>query len=264
MSTYLVLGILMVSYYFRGAQDKRHRLLPAGLMVFYFFHLIILEGRVGFLTFFVLCPLIVRNLLARPGILKISAICVLLLGAMFISPVVRDRVSLSMDELKHHMSADPGSAWGREYSEKQDRFYMWYGAIQIFLDNPVLGIGTGGYQTVMKQRGKPDWPVHAHPHNSFLYMAVSFGMIGVLLLLWFFWEIIKNSWKERDTESGFFVLSVSLVIFVSGFVDTQIADSGTAFLLALATGLQNGFSKFIRPLIQEKTRARLGELRLEE
>ncbi len=245
VSTYLVLGILMTSYFFGNTEDKKQKVLPGFLMVFYFFHLIILQGRVGFFTFFVLSPLIVHNLLARRGILKISAICFVLLGSMFISPVVRDRVSLSIDELKYHMNADRGSAWGREYSEKQDRFYMWYGAIEIFMENPVLGIGTGGYQTVMKQRGEPGWPVHAHPHNSFLYMAVSFGLIGVACLLWFFWEIMKNSWREKHSQSGFFVLSVSLVIFVSGFVDTQIADAGTAFLLALASGLQNGFPRFM-------------------
>lgn len=257
VSTYLVVGILMASYYFRAAKDKKQRLFPGILMAFYFFHLIILQGRVGFLTFFVLCPLIVRNLLHRPGIFKVSAIWLLLLGSMFISPVVRDRVSLSMEELEHHLNADPGSAWGREYSEKQDRFYMWHGAIQIFLENPVLGIGTGGYQIAMKQRGKPEWPVHAHPHNSFLYMAVSFGLVGVSLLLWFFWEITKNSWKERHSQAGFFVLSTALVIFVSGFVDTQIADSGTAFLLALAAGLQNGFPGSEHPRGQDIIRENL-------
>ena len=92
--------------------------------------------------------------------------------------------------------------------------------------------------------GKPEWPTHAHPHNNILYMAVSFGLIGVFAILWFFWEIIKNAWRERDTPLGFFILSTALVIFFGGLVDTYIKDAGTLILLAVVTGLQNGLQRF--------------------
>jgi len=66
----------------------------------------------------------------------------------------------------------------------------------------------------------------------------------VFAFLWFFWEILRNAWEERNTPLGFFVLSTALVILVSGLVNSQILDAGTAFLLAVVTGLQNGFPKF--------------------
>ena len=254
MSAYLVLGILMGSYYFRETNEKRMRVFLALLMAGYFFHLIILMGRVGFLTLFLLSPLIVNNLFKKFSIFRISFVCMVLLGIMFLSPIVRDRVSLSINQLKYHLKADPDSAWGREYTDQQDRFYMWYGAIQIFMENPLFGVGTGGYQTVLKGRGKLEWPPMAHPHNSFLYMAVSFGVIGLLALLWFFSEMIRNAWEERCTPLGFFVLSTALVILVSGLVTTQIVDAATAFLLAVATGLQNGLQKFARSSHQDVPR----------
>ena len=163
---------------------------------------------------------------------------------MLLSPVVRDRVSLSISQIKHHLKADPQRAWGREYTIHQDRFYMWRGAVQIFLDHPLIGVGTGGYTKVLKERGKPEWPAIAHPHSNIFYMAVSFGVIGIFAFVWFFWEMIRNAWEERHTPLGYFVLSTALVIVVSGLVDTQIMDSSTALLLSLATGLQNGFPKF--------------------
>ena len=88
---------------------------------------------------------------------------------MSLSPIVRDRVQLSIDQLKFHMNADPEEAWGREYTPNQDRFYMWNGAVHIFLDNPVFGTGTGAYQTVLKEKN-PEAPLMAHPHNDILYM----------------------------------------------------------------------------------------------
>ena len=246
LAAYLVLGILMASYYFRELDKKSTRILLGLLMAGYFFHLIILMGRVGFLTFLILSPLIVRNLLRGFSIFKVSLVYVFLIGLMSLSPIVRDRVSLSVNQIKHHLSADPGSAWGREYTIHQDRFYMWYGAVQIFLENPLFGVGTGGYTHALKEKGKPEWPAIAHPHSNLFYMAVSFGLIGIFALVWFFWEMIRNAWEERNTPLGYFVLSTALVIIVSGFVDTQIMDSATALLLSLATGLQNGFSKFAR------------------
>jgi O-antigen ligase len=244
MAAYLVLGILMASFYFRETEEKRTRILLGVLMAGYFFHLIILMGRVGFLTFFILSPLIIRNVLRRFSLFKISLVYVLLIGLMSLSPIVRDRVSLTLNQIKHHLNADPGSAWGREYTIHQDRFYMWYGAVQIFLENPLFGVGTGGYTNALKERGKPEWPAIAHPHSNLFYMAVSFGLIGIFALVWFFWEMIRNAWEERNTPLGYFVLSTALVIIVSGLVDTQIMDSSTALLLSLATGLQNGFPKF--------------------
>jgi len=43
----LVLGMMTASFYFRVAVSKRERLIYASLMLVYFIHLMILEGRVG-------------------------------------------------------------------------------------------------------------------------------------------------------------------------------------------------------------------------
>jgi O-antigen ligase len=244
MAAYLVLGILMASYYFRETTDKRTHILLGFLMAGYFFHLIILKGRVGFLTFLILSPLIICNLFRRFNIFRIALACALLVGLMSLSPIVRDRVSVSVMQLKEHLNAEPNSAWGKAFNPQEDKLYMWRGAVQIFLESPIWGVGTGGYPIVLHERGNPDWPHVAHPHNNFLYMAVSFGVIGIFALLWFFWEMIRNAWEERDTPLGYFVLSTALVILVSGLVTTPIIDSSTAFLLSLTTGLQNGFPKF--------------------
>ncbi len=252
LSAYLILGMLMASYYFREAHQRGPRVLFGLLTLLYFFHLIILQGRVGYLTFLFLCPIIAYNLFKGASIYKISLVSLLLIGSMLLSPVVRERIALSIDQVKHHLQANPDSAWGKEYSVHQDRFYMWHGAVKMFLENPLLGVGTGGYQSVLYEMGKPEWPTHAHPHNNILYMAVSFGLIGVFAILWFFWEMIKNAWRERDTPLGFFILSTALVIFFGGLVDTYIKDAGTLILLAVVTGLQNGLQRFNHSAVSDQ------------
>ncbi|MFH0731008.1 MAG: O-antigen ligase family protein [Pseudomonadota bacterium] len=243
LSAYLVLGILIASYYFREATEKKIRFLLCALILFYFFHLGILEGRAGYLTFILLSPLIAYNMFNRSNILKISLASVLLAGMLCLSPIVRDRIALSMDQITYHLNANPNAAWGRQYSDKQDRFYMWRGACHLFMENPIIGIGTGGYQKALKERGKPDDPLIAHPHNDFLYMAVCFGMIGIFAFCWFFAELIKNAWKHRKTPLGYFVLSAALVLLTGGLFNGYLLDAGTISLLAVVTGLQRSFQK---------------------
>lgn len=244
LTAYLVLGILITSYYFKAAKKRTMRFFFFFLMIFYFFHLSILEGRAGYFTVVMLSPLIVYNLFNQLNLLKISMACVLLVGLLCFSPIVRDRIALSIEQISYHLNANPDSAWGRQYSDKQDRFYMWYGAARIIKDNPVFGIGTGGYQKVLKEIGKPDDPLIAHPHNDLLYMTVSFGIMGIVAFFWFFGEILKNAWKERHTPRGFFVLSAALVLLTGGMFNTYLLDVGTIFLLSLVTGLQCGFHQF--------------------
>jgi O-antigen ligase len=246
LSAYLVVGILTASFYFREAEEKRIRFFFILLMLFYFFHLIILQGRTGYLTFVLLSPLIVYNLFRKRNIFKILLVSVLLVAMMLLSPIVRSRISESVDQLKYHLNTDQKSAWGKEYTVKHERFYLWYGAIHIFKDNPFFGVGTGGYGTVLKQMRSPDDPLIAHPHNDILYMAVSYGLIGVAAFFWLFGEIIKNAFAQRHNLLGFFVLSTTLVILVSGLFNAQILDAGMAFFLAVTVGLQQGFRQFNR------------------
>lgn len=243
LSAYLVLGMLMASYYFRTVSDLRFKHLSLGLGGLYFFHLIILQGRTGYVTFVALLPVILRNLLPRVHPVRIAAVALLLAGLMFLSPIVRERVRLSAAQITYHFQAEPEKAWGREYTDKLDRFYMWYGAVRIFLDHPLAGAGTGGFQAARLAMGKPGDPTIAHPHNDLLHMAASYGLVGVAVFVWFFWTLLRNGWRNRKTPEGYFVLSCGLVVLVSGLLNAQILDAGMALLVAYTAGLQQAFSR---------------------
>jgi len=244
LTVYLVLAILMCSFYFREANEWRKRWVLLLIMALYFFHLIILEGRTGYLTFILLSPLFVKTLFRKLNGWKVLLVWVLIMGSMSFSPIVRERFDLTVSELKYHMNAGTDKAWGKEYTVHQDRFYMWHGALQIFLQNPILGVGTGGYPAVLKEKSKPDDPIIAHPHSSILHMAVSYGLAGIFVFIWFFWEMLRNALKERDTVLGYFILCTALVLLVNGLLNTTILDAGTVLLLSLAVGLQGALPKF--------------------
>lgn len=249
LTVYLVLAILICAFYFREEERKKQVALVV-LMILYFFHLIIMEGRTGYLTFILLFPFVIKTLFRNLNAWKIGLVCLLIVGVMCLSPIVRERVELTVNQLKYHMNVEEEKAWGKEYTEHQDRFYMWMGAIQVFLEKPIIGVGTGGYPAALKaSRGLND-PVIAHPHNNILHMAANHGVIGILFFFWLFAEIIKNGWKQRGSLVGHVVLSTALVLLLNGLFNTTILDAGTLLLLSLVTGLQRALPEFVitRPL----------------
>ena len=100
-----------------------------------------------------------------------------------------------------------------------------------------MGVGTGGYhKSILLGGGEKGI---AHPHNNFLYIAVSFGTVGLFVFGWLFWVLLKAGWQNREDPLGFFIMVSSLVILVGGLTDTHILDAGGAFLLSITAGLQS-------------------------
>ncbi len=236
LSAYLIIGILLVSFYYRRVTPK----LKLGcilLMAVYFLHLIILEGRTGYVTFAAVSPLIAWNLLPRKSWLGLALVCCVLLGGMLFSPVVQQRLVLTWEQLMYHHRENPEVAWGKGYTVHQDRFYMWMGALRVFRTSPLIGVGTGGYGPTLYAMDDGTAPLISHPHNDLLYMTANFGLVGIAVFLWFFAELLRCAWSVRHVPPGYFSLASTLVILISGLFNAQILDAGMAFLLAVTVGL---------------------------
>ena len=237
----LVLGMMTASFYFRVAISKREQLIYASLMLVYFIHLMILEGRGGYMTFALLSPVIIYNLLYGKKLYYIFLFYALIIGIMSASPIVRDRVGNVVQDLQLHLKERGDVKMGKTYSKHIDRIYMWRWAIALFIKHPLIGVGTGGYKKSILSEGG-DKGI-AHPHNNILHMAASFGIFGLFVFGWLFWTLIKSGWPYRNSPTGFFILASSLVILVGGLTDTHILDAGGLFLLALTTGLLSLLTK---------------------
>ena len=237
----LILGMLTASHHFRRSDIIRNKIIYAMLLSIYFLHLLLLESRGGYLTFIILSPIIIYNLLNGQKKLLMVAMYLLFITLIFTSPVVQFRVQQAIESIQNQIESSKDVAWGKTYGGYIDRIYMWRWAVDLVLKHPFLGVGTGGYKQAILSGGGSRGI--AHPHNNFLYMAVSYGIVGVLMLGWLFLVIFTNAWRHRQDVTGFFVLSSVLVIFVGGFTDTHILDAGGAFLFAITTGMLSSLPK---------------------
>lgn len=240
VNVYLIVAILTASDLFRRADNWNQRIVYIVLMVLFFSHLVIMQGRSGYLTLLIVSPLIARNLIGKFSIPKVFIACLLLPAIMYLSPVVRQRIDHTVDELNFHVTTNPQAAWGKIYSRYQDRFFMWHYAGKIIYTHPFIGVGTGGFNPTVKQLKSADIPEIDHPHNDLLFLGASFGILGILAYFWFYGTIFTNGWRYRHKLMARFIFYVALTMVLSGMLNGHMLDSGTAFLLAMTAGLQQG------------------------
>lgn len=229
-SMYIIVGILMASFYFKNSETIREKVAMILIIMALFFHLTVLEGRSGYLVFALLTPFIANNIMYKfSNITKIGVMFLLILS-LLISPVVQKEIKHTISLVNENNVIVKG-----EYHPRFDRPFMYHTTMKLFIANPLKGIGTGSLRYYTNELGHP----YAHPHNSLLYMAVSFGIAGLITILWLFFEMFKCGIKNRDHPLGYLVLSICLTIFLGGFLNSTILNTGTLLLLSMGYGFQN-------------------------
>ena len=228
---YLIIGILTASFYFKNVKLWKERLVLFFLILAFVFHLTVLKGRSGYLIFGIISPFVANNLMSRFSLkIKIAA-SIILVCTLILSPVVREVVNSTFVELNKQKERIIAG----EDIEEFPRPFMVHESIRIFITHPFIGIGTGSLTEPTKTRGRPV----KHPHNNFLYMAASYGIVGIAACFWLFWKMFKISWDSRETALGYFVFSTCTVLFLGGMFDTQILNTGTLLFLSLSYGMMN-------------------------
>ena len=234
-SLLLALATAWISFLFREASDTRHKAALLALIALNMVAIALLKGRSGHLAFFTLAPVMAINLvgLHRKWLLALTGL--LLSGALLLSPIVQQRIQLVISEIRLHM-AEQNSA---PVTSVGIRLALWQGGLQTFRDYPILGAGIDGYQIVM-QRIFPYWEISGtvkNPHNFYLYIAASYGVVGIALHLWLFIAVIRRAWPCRNRWQGFICLTTIMVVAVGSLTEVTPLQPQTGILLAMMIGL---------------------------
>lgn len=233
-SLLLVFGLLLLSYYYKYFTGKKERIFTGLIMAIFVFNLVIVKGRSGYLAFILLLPLILANLFGTKYLIRIVFASLLMASALFLSPTVRQRVSIVPTEIVSYSHGNKDTSIGL-------RLYMWTGAVKIFMEHPLIGVGTGGYREALKKyKDNPALPDVVHPHNSFLHIAVSYGIVGLSIFAWLLFILLRKGWRDRADISGFAPLAFGLVFIIGSLTDSHILSMGTGNLFALMMGLRSG------------------------
>lgn len=162
-----------------------------------------------------------------------------LLGLLVLSllhPVVKQRVDMTKKNIQMYMAETDINNWSKRTSIGT-RFQMWKAGWQIFLENPVTGVGLGGYDMAARE-GRDRYGVSTsafwfyHPHNQYISALSTRGMGGFVLLLTMlalpFWYAIRRSAHGKGRKSAATVIYlVCLAYAIFGLSDVPLEGKAT-------------------------------------
>lgn len=120
------------------------------------------------------------------------------------------------------------------------RWLIWQSAWQMVKEHPILGIGPGQFQASFLLLGDQSGqfattlPYALHPHNLFLNVYLSTGLLGLIGSVWFLAELGKEFF--RNTARSQLVLAAScaiVAVLVHGMFDSTIFKNDLAIIFWL-------------------------------
>lgn len=188
--------------------------------------LFMVQGRTGYLILLALLAWFSWSTLARGKKLdsRHAAALLLMLAALAatayqLSPRLHDRVGMFVSEFQ---------AWqpnqGKDTSTGQ-RLDFYYNTLQIVQQQPLSGVGTGGFPAAFAKQvqGTAALPTH-NPHNEYLMIAAQTGIAGLALLLYLLYTLWRTAPRlpgafEQDAARGLVLAYLVNCAFNSALMD---------------------------------------------
>jgi len=231
-SLFLSMAVLWLVHAYRVT--PKYQTIP--LMVFCFSGLIWMEGRIGQVALVVGLGWMAwqqrRNIRQRLAI--ITGLGLLVLAAWLVSSSIRKPFLEAIQEIREYQMGYPNSE--PEFSSIGMRFTYWSTYMEIFGQNPWLGIGSGD----LDQVARPYFQNHPHkipfnrPHNQWLELGVHQGFPAILIAIfaWMLW------WTKRQNEYQHLWEALALIWFLSTWLDcTWSTQAGLSAFMALNLSL---------------------------
>ena len=153
------------------------------------------------------------------------------------SPYAKNRIQQAVSEMLVG-AADQG---GDRATSGGIRVVMWKNTLDIIGDRWLLGTGAGGFDEAYAEvvRGQSGWrsTESDNPHSHYLHIWAEYGLIGLLLFLWFLLGVVFRS--DLTSKWGWVLLTTLGIACCVGVFDGVFgsAINGRIILLAIAISL---------------------------
>jgi O-antigen ligase len=190
-------------------------------------------GRSGFLALAVMLAMLASfSVRSWRNALAVAVLAALLVGAMAMSPLARDRLELAASEWQNASTLTYKTSMGI-------RAVLYENTLEIVRERPWFGTGTGGYGAAYAAHVKDkysDWRVlpTVDPHSQYLFFLAEQGIVGLLAFLAF----IGIALADRGDGTRARIAAVGLLL---GWCATSLLSShfktfAEGHLLALFLG----------------------------
>jgi O-antigen ligase len=160
---------------------------------------------------------------SRRTIISFFVVLALCLGLWKFSDTVRTRISSAVNQYELYTSAEDPVVLKHSGGSIGKRLELWRAAILMFKDNPIFGIGRGNFNVEIRKlvdKGliNPAVKEYSQPHNVFLEVVASRGILGLIVLLWVLYYPLYFFIKTRQPSPHtalFGILHILVITVVS-------------------------------------------------
>ena len=218
----------------------------------------IVQGRSGYLVILALSCIMAWKLWLQHMSLRLifSAMIIFIIAitAIMMGPA-KERVQWTIDSLQAFSQGDLKHA--------EERISIWYLAWESWKEQPLTGVGTGGFPSASSNsiQQHPNLNLHgqthiAVPHNIYLMELVRWGPLGLIVLLLFLGCWIRMGWSLNWQHPHHLLISLSgIALSVHGLTSQSIeeyhASIYTAIFLAIGLASLERKKDFYLPSTQK-------------
>jgi O-antigen ligase len=190
-------------------------------------------GRSGFLALAVmLAVLAALNLRSWRNALAAVVLAAMLVGAMALSPLARDRIALGASEWQNAATLTVPTSMGI-------RAVLYENTLEIVRERPWVGTGTGGFGAAYAAHVKDkytDWRVlpTVDPHNQYLFFLAEQGVVGLVAFLAFLVAALVD--RGDGTRARFVAVGLLLAWCATSLLSSHFKTFSEGHLLALFLG----------------------------
>ena len=168
----------------------------------------------------------------RVRIAAIGVLVTLMCGAIWLSPLITQRIELGLQEMRETHSSPVITPMGI-------RPVMWEITASIVRDSPLIGHGLGSfpeqYRRVVTQR-YTGWKatLTADPHNQYLMLLAETGLLGLAAFAWFLFSAAR-----QHVRGPFGVVGIALLLAwcLTSLFSSQFHTFNEGHLIAILLGV---------------------------
>lgn len=208
---------------------ERKALACAVVFLFGFIHFLSVRSGLAALYAALLCGAVYVLVTQRRWAVGGALLALLILApvlALKNSPTLYTRLSYMRYDWEQYQKNG-----GQRYSDAE-RWVSLHGGLQLWREHPLIGVGIGDLPKEMRRVVGAQFPQYQGdpklPHNQFVYLLSSLGLIGLLTALWAF---LMPFWTI-EVRHFFPFLAFQTIVLVSFLVEYTLETSiGAAFYL---------------------------------
>ena len=123
-----------------------------------------------------------------------------------------------------------------ESSSTSQRLNYLLNSITIIEQNPIIGVGTGGFRIAydeINQEKSPNFMTTINPHNMYIFELAELGILGFISLLSIFYNQIVIAIKIKNKTLRLLAITIPILFLIIMFTERYLLISNTAYLFAL-------------------------------